>query len=106
MKYMMIVYYDPAIEEVDDDNDINSWVGEMDGRGVRLEGEALSPEDATRSGCGAARCWSRTGRRRDEEIMSGTTSLTARTSTRRSRWRPSTRSLSGAAMELRPFPAD
>jgi hypothetical protein len=47
MKYMMIVYYDPAIEEVDDDNDIDTWVSEMDGRGVRLEGEALSPEDAT-----------------------------------------------------------
>jgi hypothetical protein len=47
MKYMMIVCYDPAIEEVDDDNHIDSWVSEMDGRGVRLEGQALSPEDAT-----------------------------------------------------------
>ena len=47
MKYMMIVCYDPAIEQVDDDNDIDTWVSEMDGRGVRLEGEALSPEDAT-----------------------------------------------------------
>ena len=47
MKYLMIVCYDPAIEQVDDDNDIDSWVGEMDGRGVRLEGRALDPDDAT-----------------------------------------------------------
>ena len=36
MKYMMIVCYDPTIERVDDDNDVDSWVSEMDGRGVRL----------------------------------------------------------------------
>lgn len=47
MKYMMIVCYDPAIQEVDDDNDASSWVGEMDGRGVRLEGSPLDPDDAT-----------------------------------------------------------
>ena len=47
MKYMMIVCYDPAIEEVDDDNEINSWIDEMDGRGVRLEGSPLDPDDAT-----------------------------------------------------------
>jgi hypothetical protein len=27
--------------------DIDSWVSEMDGRGVRLEGHPLSPENAT-----------------------------------------------------------
>jgi hypothetical protein len=47
MKYLMIVCYDPAIETVDDDNDIDTWVSEMDGRGVRLEGRALDPGDAT-----------------------------------------------------------
>lgn len=49
MKYMMIVCYDPAMEtaEVDDGPDIDTWVGEMDGRGVRLEGSPLPPEDAT-----------------------------------------------------------
>jgi hypothetical protein len=47
MKYLMIVCYDPAIEAVDDDNDIDTWVSEMDGRGVRLEGRALDPDDAT-----------------------------------------------------------
>jgi hypothetical protein len=48
MKYMMIVCYDPAIKSVADDGgmDIDSWVGEMDGRGVRLEGHAFS-DDAT-----------------------------------------------------------
>jgi hypothetical protein len=47
MKYLMIVSYDPAIERIDDDNDIDSWVSEMDGRGVRLEGRALDPDEAT-----------------------------------------------------------
>lgn len=47
MKYLMIVCYDPAIEQIDDDNDIDSWVSEMDGRGVRLQGRALDPDDAT-----------------------------------------------------------
>jgi hypothetical protein len=43
----MIVCYDPAIEPVDDDNDVDDWVGEMGGRGVRLEGSPLYPDDAT-----------------------------------------------------------
>jgi hypothetical protein len=47
MKYMMIVCFDPAIEEVDDDNEIHSWISEMDGRGLRLEGSPLDPDDAT-----------------------------------------------------------
>lgn len=49
MKYMMIVCYDPSMTSVSDDGgmDIDSWVSEMDGRGVRLEGEALSAEEAT-----------------------------------------------------------
>jgi hypothetical protein len=46
---MMIVCYDPSLESVKDDGgmDIDSWVAEMDGRGVRLEGHPLSPGDAT-----------------------------------------------------------
>jgi hypothetical protein len=49
MKYMMIVVIDPALDEDKDDPgmDIDSWVSEMDGRGVRLEGSPLSPEEAT-----------------------------------------------------------
>lgn len=49
MKYLMIVCYDPSMASVKDDGgmDTDAWVSEMDGRGVRLEGEALSPKDAT-----------------------------------------------------------
>ena len=49
MKYMMIVCYDPTIEapETGDDTETDNWVSEMDGRGVRLEGRPLSPEEAT-----------------------------------------------------------
>jgi hypothetical protein len=49
MKYMMIVCYDPTIEapETGDDTETDNWVREMDGRGVRLEGRPLSPEEAT-----------------------------------------------------------
>jgi hypothetical protein len=49
MKYMMIVCYDPTIEapETGDDTATDNWVSEMDGRGVRLEGRPLSPEEAT-----------------------------------------------------------
>ena len=49
MKYMMIVCYDPSLASAPDDGgmDIDTWVSEMDGRGVRLEGEVLRAEDAT-----------------------------------------------------------
>ena len=49
MKYMMIVCYDPAIPapQTGDTPDIEDWVREMDGRGVRLEGHPLSPDEAT-----------------------------------------------------------
>jgi hypothetical protein len=49
MKYMMIVCYDPLIDpaEAEGGMDIDSWVTEMDGRGVRIEGRPLAPEDAT-----------------------------------------------------------
>jgi hypothetical protein len=48
MKYLMIVCFDPAVNVPDSDvPDIDDWVKEMDGRGVRLEGRALSPEEAT-----------------------------------------------------------
>jgi hypothetical protein len=48
MRYLMIVGYDPAIKPTeDDDPDIDTWVSEMDGRGVRLEGRALDPDTAT-----------------------------------------------------------
>ena len=49
MKYMMIVCFDPAMKSAGNDGemDIDSWVSEMDGRGVRLEGYPLSPDEAT-----------------------------------------------------------
>jgi hypothetical protein len=47
MKYMMIVCYDPAAPQTGNEPDIDDWVKEMDGRGVRLEGRPLAPEDAT-----------------------------------------------------------
>jgi hypothetical protein len=49
VKYMMIVCIDPAIEAAEDGGgmDIHSWIAEMDGRGVRLEGHPLEPSDAT-----------------------------------------------------------
>ena len=47
MRYLMIVCFDPTVPETDEAPDIDDWVGEMDGRGVRLEGRPLSPEEAT-----------------------------------------------------------
>jgi hypothetical protein len=49
MRYLMIVCYDPTVEGADAEGgmDTGAWVAEMDGRGVRLEGRALDPGDAT-----------------------------------------------------------
>jgi hypothetical protein len=49
MKYLMIVCSDPSIDpaQAEGGMDIDSWVNEMDGRGVRLEGHPLPPGDAT-----------------------------------------------------------
>jgi hypothetical protein len=49
MKYLMIVCFDPTVQapETNDDAETDDWVSEMDGRGVRLEGRPLSPEEAT-----------------------------------------------------------
>jgi hypothetical protein len=49
MKYMMIVAIDPTMKEAKGDpgKEVGAWVTEMDGRGVRLEGRPLSPEEAT-----------------------------------------------------------
>jgi hypothetical protein len=49
MKYMMIVCFDPTVDPADAAGgmDIDAWVAEMDGRGVRLEGRALEASDAT-----------------------------------------------------------
>jgi hypothetical protein len=43
------VCYDPAMKSAADDDgmDIDTWVSEMDGRGLRLEGHPLSPDEAT-----------------------------------------------------------
>ncbi len=52
MKYMMLVCLDPAIKaDPEEDSaagyDIDTWVQEMDDRGVRLEGRPLPVSDAT-----------------------------------------------------------
>ena len=49
MKYLMIVCFDPTVSEADASGgmDIDAWVAEMDGRGVRLDGRALEPGNAT-----------------------------------------------------------
>lgn len=47
MKFMMLVCYDPTVEPDEGGYDIESWVAEMDGRGVRLAGSELRASDAT-----------------------------------------------------------
>jgi len=47
MKYMMIVCYDPHIPESHHEAETKAWVSEMEGRGVRLEGRPLDPDNAT-----------------------------------------------------------
>jgi hypothetical protein len=50
MKYLMLVCYDPDFKAEPDDQepDVNGWVKEMDGRGVRLLGNRTRPAtDAT-----------------------------------------------------------
>lgn len=53
MKYMLLICGDPAVELTPDERavmgpDTDAWVIEMDGRGVRLQGERLRPvRDAT-----------------------------------------------------------
>ena len=53
MKYMLLICGDPTVERVPEEHpaggmDIESWVNEMDARGVRLQGERLRPvSDAT-----------------------------------------------------------
>jgi len=52
MKYLMLVCLDPSFKpapgELDDAPDVNEWVKEMDGRGIRLIGERTRPaSDAT-----------------------------------------------------------
>ena len=52
MKYMMLVCVDPSVPAEGDEDapggyDIDTWVSEMDGRGVRREGYPLPVEDAT-----------------------------------------------------------
>jgi hypothetical protein len=49
MKYMMIVCFDPTMEAAAADGgmDTDAWTSEMDGRGVRLEGHPLDPDNAT-----------------------------------------------------------
>jgi hypothetical protein len=52
MKYMMLVCVDPSIAADEDEGpaagyDIDAWVSEMDGRGVRQEGYPLAVGDAT-----------------------------------------------------------
>jgi len=49
MRYLMFVCVDPAAEKyVPEEDNIEEWVAEMDGRGVRILGNRLKePKDAT-----------------------------------------------------------
>jgi hypothetical protein len=48
MRYMMWVCYEPGVTPTPGGYTIDEWVEEMDGRGVRLEGERLGDtSDAT-----------------------------------------------------------
>jgi hypothetical protein len=52
VQYLMLVCLDPSFEANREDDsapgyDIDTWVKEMDDRGVRLEGHALPVHDAT-----------------------------------------------------------
>jgi hypothetical protein len=49
MRYLMIVCFDPTAQapETNEEAETYDWVTEMDGRGVRLDGRPLSPEEAT-----------------------------------------------------------
>jgi len=50
MKYLMLVCVDPDLDEsqVGDAPDIEGWVAEMDGKGIRLMGNRVRPgSDAT-----------------------------------------------------------
>jgi hypothetical protein len=54
MKYMMFVCVDPSVELGPEEAatmgpDTESWVQEMDGRGVRLQGDRLASVDEARS---------------------------------------------------------
>jgi hypothetical protein len=45
MRYLMLVCIDPDLKPGDDEGapDVNDWVAEMDGKGVRLIGERIRP---------------------------------------------------------------
>jgi hypothetical protein len=46
MRYLMLVCTDPSAEPYDPKQDnIGAWVGEMDGRGIRLSGNRLTGVD-------------------------------------------------------------
>ena len=104
MKYMLFICADPDVkltpeQQTEASKGTDSWVKEMDGRGVRLQGDRLRPvSDAT------------TVRSRNKEVLiadgpsprrrsrsPAMTSSSARISTRRSRSPPSTPSPSSAS---------
>jgi hypothetical protein len=49
VKYMMLVCFDESVDPAEEKGamPIEDWVGEMDGRGVRLDGSPLQPANAT-----------------------------------------------------------
>lgn len=52
MRFLMLVCRDPSIAFTTEDRQnigpsVQAWVAEMEGRGVRLQGDVLAPVDAT-----------------------------------------------------------
>jgi hypothetical protein len=48
VRYMLLVCVDPSIEVTPEERAADAWVEEMDGRGVRIQGQRLRPiSDAT-----------------------------------------------------------
>lgn len=92
MKYLLLICTDEPFEAPSGELDATAWVEEMDGRGVRLDGQRLEgPEAATTVRVRDGSVLLTDGPFADtKEQMGASTSSTAPISTRRSRSRRST----------------
>ncbi|WP_336209689.1 SRPBCC family protein [Nonomuraea sp. LPB2021202275-12-8] len=49
MKFLLLIRVDPSVEVTPEESSPEAWVEEMDGRGVRLQGDPLRPAAESRS---------------------------------------------------------